>query len=337
MDFVHWKLPKESTFKSMMGTPKIIGAQVSPILGRKGFLLFPFNATNSSVFFWEGDYKTHSLPKSSFPENTCSIDLIDEGKDAYYRNGNALISAVANGHFEKVVLSRRIEVQGTLDSKTCFAAMCHMYPDAFVYHYRINDVEWLGASPELFLNVDNEKVASFSLAGTRLNSGNSDVPWPSKEQNEQQYVTDFVLDAFIKSGLTDIQVHDSVKHSAGAVEHILSVVEAQVNPSFNLEKLILELHPTPAVAGIPKEKAIKWILENEPHDREYYSGFLGETGTHQRLYVNLRCLKLEGRGISLFVGGGFTKDSDLDAEWEETVVKSKTMMAVLQKMNNLAE
>lgn len=117
-------------------------------------------------------------------------------------------------------------------------------------------------------------------------------------------------------------------------------------------KLIAAIHPTPAVCGIPRESAKQFILEKENYDREFYTGFLGElniknekkrSGNRRNqenqayaavvrssaLFVNLRCMKLDENRAYIFVGGGITKDSDPDAEWEETRNKSQTMKAVL--------
>ncbi|MFD1079733.1 chorismate-binding protein, partial [Longispora fulva] len=120
----------------------------------------------------------------------------------------------------------------------------------------------------------------------------------------------------------------------------------------NLSEIIKALHPTPAVCGLQKEKAQNFILSEENYDREFYTGFLGELNLQNStsrsvnkrnvenlayrtvkkktaLFVNLRCMKLRENAAYLYVGGGITKDSDPEAEWEETVNKSQTMKKVL--------
>ncbi len=121
-----------------------------------------------------------------------------------------------------------------------------------------------------------------------------------------------------------------------------------------MKEIISALHPTPAVCGLPKEKAKKFILSEENYDREFYTGFLGELNLQKNvqrsrtrrnvenlayravkketgLYVNLRCMKIEDGKAVLFVGGGITKDSVPEDEWEETVNKAQTMKKVLLK------
>ena len=96
----------------------------------------------------------------------------------------------------------------------------------------------------------------------------------------------------------------------------------------------------------------KFILQHEPYNREYYTGYLGELNIRQEtfrakggrnqenksyrslrktteLFVNLRCMKLVDDKATLFVGGGITKDSVPDDEWQETIEKSTTMLRIL--------
>ena len=77
---------------------------------------------------------------------------------------------------------------------------------------------------------------------------------------------------------------------------------------------------------------MSFILENENYDRAFYSGFLGPIHVKNRsqLFVNLRCMQLKQEHALLYVGGGITQDSVPEAEWEETVLKSKTLLAILR-------
>ena len=86
------------------------------------------------------------------------------------------------------------------------------------------------------------------------------------------------------------------------------------------------MHPTPAVCGLPKEKALDLIYKTEPYDREYYAGYLGmvEKDTVD-FYVNLRCMKIYENTAALFVGGGITANSVAKKEWEETELKAETL------------
>lgn len=309
------------------------------------------------------------------------------------------IASIENNVFKKVVLSRKEIIQIPSSAKPepieIFRELTEKYPEAFTYiwfHPKIG--LWLGATPETLLEAERNRFKTMALAGTQKYEGTLDVNWGEKEKEEQQLVTDSILEYLkpisekieitapytakagnllhLKTDIsgTDAQLRvstDAGSHNLGANagSHILggdaqshiAGTDAQLRVSTdggNLKKLIMAIHPTPAVCGLPKESAKKFILENENYNREFYTGFLGELNlkkTLQRsgnrknrenqayasiiktsaLFVNLRCMKLENNNVVLFVGGGITKDSDPEAEWEETRNKAQTMKAVLFK------
>jgi len=95
----------------------------------------------------------------------------------------------------------------------------------------------------------------------------------------------------------------------------------------------MQLHPTPAVCGLPAMDAKRELLLTEPHERRLYSGFLGPVKNNgsAQLFVNLRCMQIIGKKAYLYAGGGLTIDSELEKEWEETKNKAETMLAVIQE------
>ena len=93
------------------------------------------------------------------------------------------------------------------------------------------------------------------------------------------------------------------------------------------------LHPTPAVCGTPRLYSKHFIESNEGYKREFYTGYIGLMNnelSRSQVYVNLRCMKIEGNIANLYVGGGITADSEPKAEWEETQNKLQTMLHVLK-------
>jgi 2-succinyl-5-enolpyruvyl-6-hydroxy-3-cyclohexene-1-carboxylate synthase len=95
--------------------------------------------------------------------------------------------------------------------------------------------------------------------------------------------------------------------------------------------LLQELHPTPAVCGLPKEEAFRFIPDNEGYDRSYYSGFTGwlDTEGHTDIYVNLRCMEIKPGEAILYAGGGILASSEVESEWMETGDKMNTMRSIL--------
>jgi menaquinone-specific isochorismate synthase len=95
--------------------------------------------------------------------------------------------------------------------------------------------------------------------------------------------------------------------------------------------LVERLHPTPAVGGYPRELAVLAIRELEEFDRGWYAGAFGWTDLRGEgeFAVAIRSALLTGRAASLFAGGGIVADSVPEAEWDETCLKLRPMLAAL--------
>jgi isochorismate synthase len=247
------------------------------------------------------------------------------------------VKAIENGIFQKVVLSRKEVIQFTdFDAEIIFKKLIVAYPTAFVYCFFHPKVGfWMGATPEQFLKIEEQNLQTVALAGTQLGEDSNAIVWPTKEREEQQIVTDYII-SNLQDLATEITVSSPYTLHAGILNHIKTDISATIT-SENLKEIIQRLHPTPAVCGFPKAIAKQFILANENYDREFYAGFIGEWNldlatfrTQQSdLFVNLRCMKIVKSTAELFIGCGITKDSNPTDEYIETVNKSTTMKKVL--------
>jgi isochorismate synthase len=251
----------------------------------------------------------------------------------------ALMRKMQSGKFQKLVLSRVIEaaLDGRTNPAVLFEKLCKKYPAAFVYLFYDGDKAlWLGASPETLLEVDAAKQGkTMSLAGTRVldDKGIDGVYWSNKEMAEQQFVTDYIEGKLIQAGVKNLGKGERFTSAAGNLAHLCTNFNFRLPPELNTIELALQLHPTPAVCGLPAMEAKKELLLTEPHKRGLYTGFLGpvkNNGT-ARLFVNLRCMQMIGKKAYLYTGGGLTIDSEVEKEWEETKNKAETLLAVIQE------
>jgi isochorismate synthase len=260
------------------------------------------------------------------------------------RDAMAYIDAV---ELKKIVVSRVTDfaLPDGFDPLSTFDQLCQRYPHAFVSLVAIPRVgTWIGASPETLLRVGKTGLKTVALAGTqaRPQSNNLDeVTWGSKEIEEQALVSDYIRDFFLRAGVSEVIEKGPRTVTAGTVIHLKTTFEIHLESDarFALANRILnELHPTSAVCGMPKDKALAFIREHEGYDRRFYSGFLGPVHIDGRsdLFVNLRCMELDERIAWLYVGGGVTADSDPEAEWQETMLKAQTLLSVLQNNERAA-
>lgn len=252
---------------------------------------------------------------------------INTERNAYLKTFNKLLEAIQNERFSKVILSRIKTASVSKNALTIFNELNENYENTF--NYLISSPAfgtWIGATPETLLNINQLDLATMSLAGTKKPSES----WTAKEKEEQQLVTDTILRNLQTSGCQKIQVQNPTTVKAGKIEHLQSLITAQLPLIDNWHKVVKELHPTPAVCGIPKHEAQTFIQEIEAHDRQFYTGYIGVlNGDQKKFFVNLRCMELFEHHAKVYVGGGITKDSVGINEWEETERKSQTLMDVL--------
>jgi len=236
---------------------------------------------------------------------------------------------ISIGKLQKTIASRPFfaDVNDNWQIAHYFQKLVEKYENAFSYLFSIPGIgTWCGATPEMLIDALGKKINLVSLAGTKTQS----QEWTDKEREEQLFVTEYIKNQLIKNGCQKISVEEPETIKAGAVEHLKTNISAELNDPQQLYSLVSVLHPTPAVGGFPKNAAIELILEKESYDRKYYTGFLGPVTSNQtKLFVNLRCLESLGDSVCLYLGAGITAASDPDAEWEETKLKAKTLLSVL--------
>ena len=155
--------------------------------------------------------------------------------------------------------------------------------------------------------------------------------WSRKNREEQAYVADYIrriLQRYAEA-LTECAPYTA---RAGQVVHLKTDFGFRLPSTHCLGDLLHELHPTPAVCGLPKEDAFRFIPLNEGYERSYYSGFVGmlDPGGETHLYVNLRCMALGTGAATLYAGGGILASSDAASEWDETAEKMKTMQSIIR-------
>lgn len=297
--------------------------------GQSGFVFMPFDAgvkicipTEISSY---SQGKFENLEQKSANKFTYETNQ----KEAFETLVSKGIAAIQNGAFDKVVLSRKIVLNEQISVVETFQNLIATYPTAFRYlffHPKIG--LWMGATPERLVKINQNQFETVALAGTQLFS--KSIIWNTKEIEEQQFVTDFIVSE-MASKVKNLVVSEPKTIKAGNLAHLKSIITGQLTDDFSALELITTLHPTPAVCGLPKESALEFIQKNEAFDRTYYSGFLGEYNSNNQtdLFVNLRCLEVVNDAVNIYVGCGITKDSNPEMEFLETENKSMTMRNII--------
>ncbi len=233
-------------------------------------------------------------------------------------------------NLSKAIFSRIKVVEFEINPSDFFNQLCVAYPNAFVSLISSPLFgTWVGASPEILVKSKGEVAETISLAGT-LKRDSSET-WQTKEHEEQNHVTAFIESKLRASKVVNLKISDLQEVNAGPVRHLKTSFQFGLGTNSTIE-IAEKLHPTPAVSGLPQKEALEVIEQIEQHDRKIYAGIIGVIGkdsTH--LYVNLRCAEIIHHNAYLYLGGGYTKDSIVNSEWEETENKANTLLNVMKK------
>lgn len=350
--FAIYRIPGEIEVHFVMqtsGSARLV-QHIEKLNEQSGFIIAPFQLTSHSpILLIEPD--CFEIPKDS---EEIHVDLVtqvhteavriepEEKPDTTGKNRKAaytdcfriFIQPLQEKKLDKLVLSRSLTLnrEAGFSPATAFFKANKRYTRSYVYLCHTPETgTWLGSTPEIILSGEKMEWHTVALAGTQpLQQGECPVQWDNKNREEQGIVS-----TYIRSQLLSFGIHPTEKGPyairAGELSHLKSDFYFSLPDTGKLGDLLKQLHPTPAVCGLPKEETYRFILKNEGYDRRYYSGFIGWLDPKGKtdLYVNLRCMYIGHTSLTLYAGGGLLPSSQLEEEWQETEDKLQTMEALL--------
>ncbi|HLW39312.1 MAG TPA: chorismate-binding protein [Brumimicrobium sp.] len=285
--------------------------------------------TKEKMFYFKIEQEVSTIETSQLNFNS-EDDVFVSSHKAYLNGLQYFIDGFELFGIEKAIFSRikLVEKEEVTEMDAVFRRLAKSYKNQALVYLASDEKfgTWMGATPEVLLSGNQEKMHSMALAGTKRNEA---TQWTPKEEDEQQYVADYVKDKINAQSAESLVVSPTETVKKGAVYHLQTSYEFQL-PKDKWNGLMQTLHPTPAVCGTPSDLAQDYILTNEPHDREFYTGLIGWKGKdHLSVFVNLRCMQVLENHFALYVGGGITQASDIANEWQETEDKSETLLGVV--------
>jgi menaquinone-specific isochorismate synthase len=260
--------------------------------------------------------------------------------DDYLAAVAAARDAVRAGELTKAVIARPIVVRSS--EAIDVHAVLRRLRAAFGSSYRYSINGFIGASPELLVEVDGPVVRSHPLAGTAPRTGDvdsdariaADLVASTKNQIEHRVVIDVVHDTLLPwASYLDWEPEPSIVTVAN-VQHLGTRMEGMLSqPGPSVVELVRALSPTPALGGHPREAAIELIQRVEGFERGRYGGAVGwvDAAGNGTWAVAIRCAELsdDHRSARLVAGGGIVADSDPHAELAETQAKFQAMLSAI--------
>ena len=191
----------------------------------------------------------------------------------------------------------------------------------------------IGASPERLLTVRQNQLRSDALAGTTpWGPGASELLQSVKDRHEHDLVVDTITAVLRRAGLNPRRPRHPRLARHGQLVHLHTPITAHLQGEQPLA-IAAALHPTPAVAGLPRKEAMGWLRSLEPFERGHYAAPIGwiDSAGDADLRVAIRSGTLRGSHLELTAGAGLVRGSTVERELQEVTLK----LGVLQQQLNL--
>jgi menaquinone-specific isochorismate synthase len=256
----------------------------------------------------------------------------------YRRAVARALELVEAGELRKLVLAVRQELRlpQRLDPLTLLAQLRRSQPGSCRFLWQPAAAEaLLGASPERLLTVRQGRLRCDALAGTAALGAEgvaaADLLSSAKDRHEHELVVEAITQALRQRGLTPRQPRHPRLARHGGLLHLHTPITAELRGRHPLV-LADALHPTPAVAGLPRRQAMAWLRSLESFDRGNYAAPIGWIDSHGDidLRVAIRSGRLRGRRLELTAGAGLVRGSHPERELREVGLK---LDVLLQQLN----
>lgn len=292
-----------------------------------------FQNNDNQVFIKCDVIKKFNWNNEVFEVSNDPLLVSKKAQSSYLQLVEKALAKLRNKELVKVVLSRKQHTKNNVKPTVLYSRLLDTYHTANCYFFSHPQVgTWLGATPEVLASVENGMLTTMSLAGTAVYNAKQKHVWGKKELEEQQLVTDFIMHTLHVAGVKNLTQSAVETVLAGKLIHLRTLISGSITID-HVANVVSQLHPTPAICGIPTSKAMQFIVENENYDRSFYTGYLGVVeplANKASYFVNLRCMELVGDEAVVYVGGGITAQSNTKLELQETINKSLTMYGLLK-------
>lgn len=264
-----------------------------------------------------------------WPEKAGWIDLI-----------KLATQTIAGEDLDKVVLARATDLQFSQSVNAAAVMASSRRLNLNCYHFFMAfsaDTAFLGSSPERLYRRRDTALRTEALAGTVANHPEDHRAWQlgdwlmkdDKNQRENMLVVEDICQ-HLQGCTQTLDVLPPQVLRLRKVQHLRRCIWTELNQADDT-LCLMQLQPTAAVAGIPRELAREFIQQNEPFEREWYAGSAGYLSLRQSEFcVSLRSAKISANVVRLYAGAGIVRGSDPEQEWQEIDNKAAGLRTLLQ-------
>lgn len=294
-----------------------------------------------------GNPKTENYAKAGRADSNGFRSNMTQGE--YQARVKKTQAYISEGDIYQANLAQRFETEFAGGPFDLYSRLKKVNPSPFCGYLRFKETSIVSSSPERLLKVENGKIETRPIAGTRprghdLEADRSlaaELMLNEKERAEHIMLVDLErndLGRICEEGsvrVTDLMFLEQYSH----VSHIVSNIEGKLLPGTPVRSILAAVFPGGTITGCPKIRCMEIIDELEPTRRGAYTGSMGYIGFCPVMDLNIiiRTIVLN-RGAAYFhVGAGIVADSSSEREYQETLDKAAAMFNVLSSLNGGAK
>ncbi|HYM83360.1 MAG TPA: anthranilate synthase component I family protein [Candidatus Dormibacteraeota bacterium] len=271
------------------------------------------------------------------------------GREEYERAVATAKDAIAAGEAIQVVLARRqtFELPSSVDGRpldgiALYRALRRVNPSPYLFYIRMPAFEVVGASPELLLQVEGDRMTTHPIAGTRPRGASpsedallaEQLQRDPKERAEHVMLVDLGrndLGRVARAGTVAVTKYMEVERYSHVL-HLVSHVEGRLGPGLDALDALRSVFPAGTLSGAPKVRAMQLIASAERERRGLYGGAVGYLGYDGNLdtAITIRSAVLKDGLAHVHTGAGIVKGSGPEREFEETEHKAAALRRAIE-------
>ena len=267
------------------------------------------------------------------------------GEEAFYAAVAKAKRYIADGDVMQVQISQRLSQRYTGAPLNLYRALRSINPSPYMFYFDFGDSQLVGASPEILVRREDNRVTLRPIAGTRRRGATPtddaamerELVEDPKEQAEHVMLIDLGrndVGRIARTGSVRVTERMAVERYSH-VMHMVSNVEGDVEPDLTTGELLRATFPAGTVSGAPKVRAMEIIDELEPERRGVYAGAVGYVGFNGNvdLAIAIRTGVVKAGELHVQAAAGIVADSVAQQEWLETQNKTRAVLAAAELVN----
>ena len=260
-------------------------------------------------------------------------------KEEYFSIISKAKEYISDGDIFQVVTSQRFETNYDLEATSLYRSLRRLNPSPYLVNLNFNKIGLVASSPELLVQLRNDKITIRPIAGTRKRGKNAseDLELSRDLLADQKELAEHLM--LLDLGRNDVgrvSQNKSVKVTEkmiieyySHVMHIVSNVEGLIDKKYDAVDALKAGFPAGTVSGAPKIRAMEIIEELENQNRSFYAGCMGyfDSNGDMDTCISLRSGLVKDGKLYIQAGGGVVYDSNPEDEYQETINKASALMA----------